>query len=223
MTPYRVVCFLLTLVCSQLAAAQDFQVNLNKLISQTQLVSEDPDRMRLVWWIPEEYWVASLAHDPATASEAQRIIATLKDYSVFAIADGAIDGLGGVVYVEQTELEKNLSIIGSNGDKIKPLSQKKINEEAKAFLGMMKPVFAGLAGPFGENMHFVLFSNENPEGDRLLDPMKEGGFTVQLFNESLKWELPLGSLFKPKTCPLDQAQWDGTWKFCPKHGEELVD
>ena len=215
---------LLTLIavafCLQ-SFAQDFTVNLNRLINETQLVSEDQDRMRLVWWIPNEYWEVSLAADPATAGEAANIVAVLKDYTVFAIADGEIGSFGGVTYVSKELLSDNLTIVDQHGDKFKPLSDKKVSEDTKIFLSMMKPVFASMMGPMGENMHFMLFTNENLEGKRLLDPFAEGGFEVNVFDEKLNWELPLGSLFKPKKCPIDGKEWNGTWSFCPKHGETL--
>jgi hypothetical protein len=201
--------------------AQDFTVNVNELINETQIMSDEADRMRLVWWIPTEYWEHSLANDPSGAAQIESIVVLLDQYTVFAIADGEMSDFGGIEYVALELLTKNLELVDHHGDKFKPIPEKKINQDTKLFLAMMKPVFANMLGSMGENLHFVLFPKENLEGQRLLDPMKEGEFTVKIFDETLSWELPLGSLFKPKKCPIDQREWNGTWKFCPKHGDKL--
>ena len=214
---------LLLALCLNLNSfSQEFVVNLNDLVSETQIMSEDPDRMRFVWWIPDEYWVASLAGDPETAGQEEPILEVLGKYTVFSLADGEIGPYGNVDYVPLEDMLKNVQITDKHGDVFKPLGDKEVGGDAKNFLAMMKPMFASMLGPMGENMQFVLFPKENLEGKRLLDPFSEGEFGVTMYNETINFSQPLGSLYAPKTCPVDGKKWNGTWTYCPKHGKELV-
>ena len=38
------------------AHADDWKVSVNDLIDETQRVSDHPDRLGLVWWLPDEFW-----------------------------------------------------------------------------------------------------------------------------------------------------------------------
>ena len=199
---------------------QDFVVNTNDLTDETQKSSDDEDRINLVWWIPTEFWSASLDSESA---EMQQIVAVLDQYTVFAMVDGEIGTFGSVHYVPIEEMRKGLTITDNHGDVFKPVDEKEISQETSMFLQIMRPIFTNMLGAMGENMHFVLFPKENLEGKRLLDPYSEGTFSVNLLNQKFEWETPLGSLFPPRKCPIDSKPWNGTWKFCPVHGDKLVD
>ncbi|MGB0917596.1 MAG: hypothetical protein ACPGU4_08400 [Flavobacteriales bacterium] len=212
---------LLVLCLTLNSFSQEFVINLNDLVSETQIMSEDPDRMCFVWWIPDEYWAASLAGDPESAGEVGTILEVLGQYTVFSIADGEIGPYGNVDYVPLNAMLENVRVTDKHGDVFKPLTDKEVGGDAKNFLAMMKPMFASMLGPMGENMQFILFPKENLEGKRLLDPFSEGEFGVSLFEETIKFSNPLGSLYAPKSCPIDGKKWNGTWTYCPKHGEKL--
>lgn len=201
--------------------AQRETFDVNEMMNETQIVSDEPDRMRLIWWIPTEYWAASLAQDPDASSEVENIVAVLKDYTVFAIADGEVGTFGSVNYVPLEEIKTNLTITDRHGDVFKPLDDKDVNQDTRLFLQMMRPVFANMLGAMGENMHFILFRHENLEGKRLLDPYVDGTFSIQLFKEVMTWETPLGSFLEPKKCPVDGKTMSGAWNYCPKHGKLL--
>lgn len=59
-------------------------------------------------------------------------------------------------------------------------------------------------------------------GKPVVDPTTEGVFAVRLDGETYQWDLPLSSLLPEKVCPVDNAPMDGSWKFCPWHGKELM-
>ena len=147
---------------------KDFMVNTNDLTDETQKSSDDEDRINLVWWIPTEFWSASLDSESA---EMQQIVAVLDQYTVFAMVDGEMGTFGSVHYVPIEEMRKGLTITDTHGDVFKPVDEKEISQETSMFLQIMRPIFTNMLGAMGENMHFVLFPKENLEGKRLLETL----------------------------------------------------
>jgi len=73
-----------------------------------------------------------------------------------------------------------------------------------------------------ENVHVFFFPALMRNGKPVVDPTTEGVFAVRMDGETYRWDLPLSSLLPEKVCPVDDAPMDGTWKFCPGHGKELI-
>ena len=75
-------------------------------------------------------------------------------------------------------------------------------------------------------VRFALFqllqATARAEGRAIADPLASGRFSVDVDGTTLVWDLPLGALVAPRICPLDSAQWSGTYRFCPVHGVPLV-
>lgn len=86
---------------------------------------------------------------------------------------------------------------------------------------MMKPLFANMLGPMGQNMVFFLFPSNNKEGQKIADSKKEGSFSVEMGEREFRWRLPLGSLLPPKICPTCGEKLSGAYKFCPWDGTKL--
>lgn len=209
-------------VGSTRSLAQTNKVNIDALTSETQKTSPDADKMTLVWWIPEEYWQASLGQD-ATVSVEQlaEFIKVLRPYNVFVVADGRIGAFGGVTYKPEGEIRKSIQLVDREGNKYSPVSEEKVDADTKNFLSIMRPVLANMLGPMGQNMHFYLFPAMNKEGKPIMEAKKEGGFTLKMGRSNFQWKLPLGSILPPKVCPIDGEELNGAWKYCPWHGETL--
>ena len=204
------------------AFAKENKVDINALVQETQKIKQISDEMTLIWWIPDEYWRASFEQDPnITAAQTEEFIKILHPYMVIVAVDGNIGTLGGVTYKPETSIRNSIQITDSQGTHYRPLSDEKINADTKNFLSMMKPVFANMLGPMGQNMHFFLFPSKNKEGQDIAVAKREGAFSVKLGKREFKWRLPLGSLLPPKICPVDGEKLSGAWKFCPWHGVEL--
>lgn len=203
---------------------QEFKVNLNKLTAETQQLSESPDAMRLIWWIPIEFWQSVFEQDETMPqSEIDEFLQTFKAYTTVAVLDGTIGPFGTVNYASKNDIAKNLSLFGNNNKEYRPLDESEIDEQTKNALSILKPVLANMLGPMGENMHFYLFKDVQDPLLKLADASKEGAFRVRLDTEDFNWKLPLSSLVKQKKCPVDGALLDGTWTFCPYHGDKLVE
>jgi hypothetical protein len=86
---------------------------------------------------------------------------------------------------------------------------------------LMKPIFANMMGQFGQNTIFVVFPGKGSDGDKLIDPYKEGQLSFVENGHSFSWRLPLGSLRPDETCPKCGEVLPGNYKFCPYDGTKL--
>lgn len=216
---------LLSCVCAGAGAAQIPQgvINLDALTDETQKTLPDADRITLVWWIPEEYWRTALGQDP-TGSKAQteEFLKTVRPYVIMAVVDGKIGSFGGVTYKSEEVIRSTIQVMDSQGAVYRPLTNDKIDPDTRNILAAMKPLLGNTIGKLGENMHFVVFPAKDAAGRRIADPYKEGTLSLKLGSDLYKWRLPLGSLIPAKTCPVDGEMMNGSWKFCPWHGDKLV-
>ena len=202
--------------------AQDRKVDTTVLMQETQKITQSPDEMKLIWWIPEDFWRVSLEQNPdITAKQMEAFIEILRPYTLFVAAVGKMGALGGITYKSESTLQNSIELIDDQGIRYSPLSNEQIDADTKNFLSIMKPFFINMLGPMGQNMHFFLFPAKNKKGDGIAVATKEGAFPVKLDEAEFKWKLPLGSLLPPKVCPVDGNKMSGAWKFCPWHGVEL--
>ncbi len=202
--------------------AEENKANLNELIQEIQKRSEAAGDMTIVWWMPEDYWRASLAQSPtATPEQMQKILDTLRPYTLFAVIDGKVGTYGGVVYKPEAETRASIKLKDSYGNGYLPLGESEINADAKSFLLAMKPALVSVLGPMGQNMYFFVFPAKDKEGRNIADAKKEGSFVVQLGDREFKWSLPLPALLLAKICPTCKEKLSGAYKFCPWDGTKL--
>jgi len=214
--------FIAFLIISVNVKGQDFKVSINKLTAETQQLSESPDNLRLVWWIPIEFWEAVFAQDKNMPEEqADEILQVFRQYTLLSTIDGTIGTFGDISYKSKKQIFNSLEIIDNNNESYFPIREENIDQETKDVITFIKPVLANMLGKMGENMYFFLFQKKDNPGDRIINPIKEEKFTVKLGGEKLQWNLPLSSLLKPKKCPVDNKLMNGSWKYCPFHGVKL--
>jgi hypothetical protein len=217
--------FLFVVLCAitTCAFSQDSQIDLNSLTQETQKMSKNRDEATLVWWIPEQFWRTSFSQNPnMTGAEVEEFTKIIKPYILFVVVDGKIGSFGKVDYKSESDIKNAIKFIDSQANIYKPLADEEINADTKNLLAMIKPVFANMLGPMGQNMYFFLFpANNKTTGLDIIDAKKEGSFTVKLGERSFKWELPLASLLNPKTCPVCLRTLSGSYKFCPYDGTKL--
>jgi hypothetical protein len=205
-----------------LAFSQDSQIDLNALIQETQKRSDKPGEMTFIWWIPEEYWQASLAQNPnMTATQIEDFVKVFRPYTIIAVVDGTIGSYGKVEYKAETDIRGNLAFMDGKGNKYLPLTEEEINADTKSFLTMMKPMLTNALGPLGENMHFFIFPARGQDGQETAAAKKEGTFLIKLGEREFRWKLPLGSLLPPKICPTCHEELNGAYKYCPWDGTQL--
>lgn len=206
------------------AFAQDkkdlVDVNLDDLIIETQFNLDAPgsDDIKLVWWIPSEFWGTIYAQDESIDDEtADEIVSALDQYTMVIVVDGEITTMGSFKSKSEKVLRKNLSIYDEDGKEYTALEESEIGFETLMFMNILEPILANLLGKMGEGMEVLVFQKND---DKVLDPY-EGSGQIVYEDNTIELDLPLSSLITDKTCPEDGEKMNPKWKFCPYHGTEL--
>lgn len=212
------------MVCTPVSAQQSHKVNLNALLEETQQTINEGNKIQIVWWIPLEYWEAALREDDSVSEdEIQETLEVLRPYEMFAILNGRVSTFGTVTYKPKDWVKENLSLITSDNAIYTPLDDDDIGFEAQMLLTVIQPILSNMIGSMGENMFFFVFDAQNDDDERILDPLSDDKFVVQMAEEEFTFRLPLGALLAPKKCPVDGEMMNGAWNYCPYHGKKLID
>ncbi len=213
---------ILTLITINFSYAQEIEMDINSIVAETQKMTRSGDKMKMVWWIPEEFWVANFSHEKTiTASQRNQVLDALRPYIIIAAIDGKIGPFGGVTYTPKAEIDSTIRLIDKDRNNYRYLESDKLDPDVSNFLEMMKPIVKNMLGPMGENMHFFAFSAKGLTNENIAVAKEEGTFSIKLNGEEFKYRLPLGSVLAKKTCPLYNEQLNGAWKYCPWHGTKL--
>lgn len=193
------------------------------LLKETQFQGGDGATQRLVWWSPTDFWVLTARQAPgASELQIQQVAKLLDRYVMVAVMEGTIGPLGGMTFTAEDALRGSVRLIDGQGRAVETLEADAIDSDTQNFLAMMKPMLSKMLGPFGANVHFVLFPATTKSGARYADPRSESIFHVELSGERFTYRLPLGALLPRKVCPKDGERLNGAWKYCPRHGVELT-
>lgn len=221
----KIAIILLSLCITVTSFAQEKRhedVSLDALLIETQFMSDDPNTMEMIWWIPFEFWVASNAQDPTTTQDdIDALRELMQGNELFAIVKGKIGYFGGITY---TPLEKILEEwkVSLNGDDLSISQPKDISPDLQNFLSMMSPMMTSMFGEMGKNVHFIFMSDDK---NKSRFPIKGTSndvieFALGAFKKTV--QLPLDCLILEKKCPNDGALLSSKWTYCPFHGDTLV-
>ena len=198
------------------------QTTIDRLLSETQLNSSSSDKLELVWWIPDEFWIESFKSDPnVTEGDIDEWLSYLSKYSVFIVISGDIGTFGQVTYKSAESIHKNTHLYDRYNKRYYPLNQDEVSSETKYMLEICKQILSSMMGDMGENMNWVIFNNQNHKGERLADPFIPGEFTLSVYSENYKFRCPLGSLIPAKFCPVCNEEYNVAWEYCPWNGNKL--
>lgn len=197
------------------------EVSFDRLMSETQRMSDAPDSMAMVWWLPVEFWKMNLSQDPTVAPQAvQEAVQLLGKYMIFTVVDGEIGPFGGVTYVDEEQVRRSVAIRAGNQTFTTPLDHEDLDPDVQQLLRVMKPMMQQMAGELGQNMHFVVYAA--PQGPLLLDPTRFGELEVSVGDESFTFGLPLPSLLQDKHCPKCDRDFRGDYAACPYDRTGLI-
>jgi hypothetical protein len=199
------------------------KVNLFDLIKESQQWVKEDDRMRLSWWIPQEYWRIALADNPQVSPEALREIEKiLENYVLVCAADMRISTTTAkFTFSEEIDIRKTIMIIDSTGKKYMPLTEKQISTEARMMAQSIKPVLAQALGEMGKGIHIFFFSVQDSKKQNMVSATRKGTLRITHSGSEFVWALPLSTLLPPRICPVDQETMKGNWNYCPFHGTKL--
>jgi len=207
----------------QRAVAQDQKLEVTEITRETVKVSNEAGEMNLVWWLPDEFWKASVAANPsATPAQLEIFLKVVHPYFIVGVGSGKLGSFGAITYRNEAEIRGLVQLKDNEGNIYKPLPEDKMDASVPALLGLMKPVMARMTGPLGENIHFYVFPGSKKDATRICDPIKEGSCEVDLGERVFKWRLPLGSLLPKQKCPVCGETLSGAYKFCPYDGSKLA-
>jgi hypothetical protein len=216
-----VTAFAVVFVSCSFAFAQQKNIDLNQFIRETQKNIGNSNNIKMAWWIPTEFWKISFQNaKDMTAEQKQQFLTLIEPYTIFGVVEGQTGAFGGVTYRTEVSMNDSIVLIDCSGNMHKPVESQLLDPNVANLLAMMKPVLKNVMGQLGENFNFFVFNNKQGS-KKLLDPHKEGAFSLTVFHDSFKWQLPLATLMPPKICPTDNAEMNGNWNFCPFHGTKL--
>ena len=212
---------LFSVFISGTAFAQD--VNLDKFLEQTQMTNSAANEINLVWWIPVEFWQVALSEDGSMSkSELEEYMRVLSPYFIVAIADGKVGAFGGITYTDSESIGKTVKVSNSKAKEIKPVKPSTLNPDIQNLLAALKPVIKNMLGQLGENINFYVFEDFIGK-ERFASPLIQDFLVIEYLKKEFVFETPVSALLPQKKCPECKKMLDGSWKFCPWDGEELLD
>lgn len=194
--------------------------DLQKLLHDTQKITQEGTTTNMVWWIPSEFWEESLRQNPQLTEEQKKeFIAALHDYTAFVIVNMKAGVFGGMTFKSREEILKNISLTVGD-EEIKQIAIEDLSADARSFYTMMKPMMSQMLGQFGEGMEFIIYPNKR-DGKLILDAESEGRFSYTSFGDKYDWRLPLGSVIPPKIDPETGEEFPGNYQYNPYTGNKL--
>lgn len=190
------------------------------IVRDTQRLTVEDGSVSMIWWIPVQFWEASM-RDNADLPEAARteIIGFMAEYNVVALlrAKAGPEGLEDIR--PKDELVKNTRV-EANGKVLEPLAADKVSPAALVLLSQLKPVIAAAAGQVGEAMEFVVYP-AFVDGKAIIDATQPGALNVTFYGRTQQWRLPLGSLLPPKIDKVTGEQFPGNYEYNPYTGKKI--
>lgn len=216
-------------LCANAGAIEKKQpqdVDISAMTNETQRTSY-AGGVHLAWWIPPEYWQASLSKDPNVTDAARKqVLETLRGYSMLAVVQAEVGALGNFTFYERDAVIKGLTLErfdGKTWESLAPLAE--VPQKLAPLLKVLGPILSSAMGPMGQNMNFFVLDDQK-KGGRLISPYEPGALKITLTDnkgtklEPLLIEFPLDSLYVPRRCPNGKPA-HVSWVVCPWDGSKL--
>ena len=196
------------------------EIDLQKLVQETQVMRQEAGSLNLVWWIPTVYWQESLRKSDLPSNQQQDMLKTIDEYILVAVLEGKVGTLGVLASTAKEELEKK-SWLFVGADNLRPIPESELSPGARNFVQVMKPVVANMMGSMGQGLHFLAFSAKDTKGKKRIDPKLPGKVMVKVGDKEYSFRLPLGSLLPPKIDSDSGEHFPGNYEFNPYTGRKL--
>jgi hypothetical protein len=201
-------------------------VDISALTNETQK-STNADGVHLAWWIPPEFWAASMEREQSMSAAARKqMLDILNRYSMLAVVQADVSSVGNFSFYDRATVTKGLKfelVSGKETSVLKPLE--KVPEELDPLLKVMTPLLESAMGRLGENLNFFVYDDQR-KGGRVISPYAQGALKVTLAHKDGKsldpfvFELPLDSLYVARLCPNGKPA-HVSWVVCPWDGTKL--
>ncbi|HEY8025643.1 MAG TPA: hypothetical protein VIF60_13815 [Burkholderiaceae bacterium] len=199
------------------AAAAPYKPDVGDLTQELQQV-EQKDGLAIVWWLPDEFWIASSQRP----GDMDATLKALDPYVLVVVLDGKIDSAGGLDFKSEEEVRGKVRILDSAGNAYKPLPFETITDEAKALIERLKPRMSKSLGQVGEGAVFVVFSKYDNNRKPIVLPRAAGRFHIVNGTHDFSFRLPLSALSPKVKCKSDPELFPSNYKYCPFDGTPTV-
>ena len=197
------------------------EVNANTLVSQTQLISEDPNRFQLVWWMPPQFWQRALLESDVPKAEREKMVDLFTKYVVVAVVKGDLGDFGVKNFADGATLRRQLRLVDADGTRVAALPEDDLEAELAILFTVMRPVMASFIGPAGQNMQMFAFPGRDRAGKPRADALAAGTVRFDLDGAPFAFETPLSSLLMPMYDGASGQEFPGTYRFNPYTGAPL--
>lgn len=216
------ILFLTSVLFSILVCSQKRQES-EKIIQEIQQVKQSNTSMKLVWWIPTEYWqIAMQEQDHVTQAQVDYIKDAFDPYTIIVAGDFSLEQSSSGLEFKVNNIKNSFALLDAKSVKVPPLKESEIDEMVVRMINdILKPLFGQMLGKTGTGVEVFIYKNRNAAGQKLLDPTKKGELQTKVGADLFKWNLPLVSLMEEKTCSVDQIKFPGNYLYCPFHGNKL--
>ena len=195
-------------------------VDISALTNETQK-STNADGVHLAWWIPPEFWAASMEREEdMPAKSRKQMLDILNRYSMLAVVQAEVGPLGNFNYYDRGTVAKGLKVELLNGKDTSVLQPiDKVPEDLEPLLKVMTPLLSSAMGRLGENLNFFVYEDQK-KGARVISPYAQGALRVTLARkdgvamEPFTFDLPLDSLYVARRCPNGKPAHN-SWVVCP--------
>ena len=220
---------MLSLTCNALAIERKplKEVDINALTDQTQVMGGDANSIDLVWWIPVEFWEASLRQtEDMPEVQITQMLAVFRNYAVLGVVQADISPFGAFRFFDKDTVMEGLQVqaIDTSGKAHKISHTEPSDPDMRLLLDLMRPILTQAMGNLGENFYFFPLPAFDDEGNRVPSPYEKGELHVTLQRGektvNLEIELPVDSLFVPRICPNGKPA-HVSWVYCPWSGKKL--
>jgi hypothetical protein len=204
------------------SAAPPDRIDLAQLTRETQQQYQDASKLELVWWVPADIW-AAVMNDRTAREVRESTLGLFDDYLVFFVTEADLSPMGQIRFRSEAQTRERFRLLTPDGKRIAPLPDTQIRADMGVLLNSLRPALANGAGAIGENFRPLLFAARDAQGQKQVDPRRDGALRVALGEREFRWRLPLAALLPPRTCPVDGEVLSGAFRYCPYHGAELPD
>ena len=201
--------------------AQDAET-IRLLTTESMVNNTDGMNLHLAWYLADEFWlyVVNANPDIAGTEAAEAMYDMVSEYNFVAVVIGKNTG-AGFSFASEEKMRKSMFLEGQDGKRHRPIGTDEMDYELLLMLDVFRPIMGQFLGELGENFNFFVFEKSNDIGELIFDPIADQDVTLNAEGVSFTWSLPMSALIPKKRCPEDAELMNGTWNYCPIHGNAL--
>ena len=195
----------------------------DRMIAEIQQIKQTNTSMKMVWWIPTEYWQVALKDQQnITAEQINYINSLFDDYTIIVAGDFSLIPKEGDIEFIVNDVKKSFLLLNRSEQEIPALEPSEIDENVLTLMNnILKPLFEQMLGKMGAGVEIFIYNNKDSSGKKIYDPKTKGNLNAKIADTQFDWKLPLVSLMKEKVCKTDGQKFPGNYTYCPFHGTEL--